>query len=97
MSKFVTEPGELVLTSELGPPQTPGQVFSRLGVFGESDVAKRVALAEWLADNEPVPNLRMALEFRGFIDADGRPLDAAQGRAHVAARVRGAARQHRVG
>jgi hypothetical protein len=66
-------------------------------VFGKSDAAKRTALAEWLRSNEPVTNLRMALEFRGFIDADGRPLDAAQGRERVAARGRRASRQRRVG
>lgn len=97
MSKFITEPGELIPVSEAGPPKTPGHLFGDLGVFGESDAAKRTALAEWLRSNEPVPNLRMALEFRGFIDADGRPLDAAQARAHVAARERQAARRHRVG
>jgi hypothetical protein len=97
MSKFITEPGEMIPLSEAGPPQTPGGLFSDLGVFGESDAAKRTALAEWLRSNEPVPNLRMALEFRGFIDADGRPLDAAQGRAQVAARDRRAAREQRVG
>lgn len=74
MSKFVTEPGELLPERELGPPRTPCQLFTRLGVFGESDDVWRSALAEWLTENEPVPWLRMALEFRGFIDADGRPL-----------------------
>lgn len=74
MSKFVTEPGELVPVSEAGPPSTPGGLFADLGVFGESMEVKRVAVHAWLAENEPVPWLRMALEFRGFIDADGRPL-----------------------
>jgi hypothetical protein len=92
MSKFITEPGELIPVSEAGPPQTPGGLFSDLGVFGRSDAAKRTALAEWLRSNKPVPNLRMALEFRGFIDAEGRPLGAVQARAHVAARERRASR-----
>jgi hypothetical protein len=74
MSKFITEPGELVPESELGPPSTPGGLFTDLGVFGESMETKRAAVHAWLAESEPVPWLRMGLEHGGFIDADGRPL-----------------------
>lgn len=81
MSKFVTEPGEMVLAGEAGPPLTPCQLFMDLGVFGESDAVWRTELAEWLRDNEPVPILRMALEFRGLIDTNGNaiPGDRAAG------------------
>jgi hypothetical protein len=74
MSKFVTEPGELVPVSEAGPPSTPGGLFAELGVFGEPEPVRRAAAHAWLAENEPVPWLRLGLEHCGFIDADGRPL-----------------------
>lgn len=66
-----------------------GQLFSRLGVFCESDAVRQEALAEWLRENEPVPNLRLALEFRGLIDDEGRavpipPDGASDGSARVA-------------
>jgi hypothetical protein len=97
MSKFVAEPGELVPVDEVGSPRTPGQLFMDLGVYCDSDAARREALVGWLGENEPIPILRVGLEYAGLIDADGRPLDAAQGRAAVAARDRRAAPQQRVG
>lgn len=76
MSKFITEPGEFVLDSEIGPPCTPGQLFADLGVYCESDAVQRAALAEWLRENEPIPLLRIGLEYAGLIDAEGRPIPA---------------------
>ncbi len=77
MSKFVTEPGELVPVDELGPPRSPGQLFMDLGVYCEADAVQRKALAEWLRENEPIPIMRMALEVEGYTDADGRLIPAA--------------------
>lgn len=77
MSKFVVEPGELVPVDEVGPPRTPGQLFMDLGVYCASDAVRREALAEWLGENEPIPILRMGLEYAGLIDANGRPMPAA--------------------
>lgn len=73
MSKFVDG---VTFTEEhkVGPPGTPAALFTDLGVWDEPDPVQRVAVHDWLNENEPEPNLRMVLEFRGFIDADGRPL-----------------------
>lgn len=72
MSKFVDG---VTFTEEhkVGPPGTPAALFTDLGIWDESEHVQRAAVHDWLANNEPVPWLRMALEFRGFIDADGRP------------------------
>jgi hypothetical protein len=77
MSKFITEPGELVPVSEIGPPRTPDQLFYRLGVYCESEAVQREALAEWLRDNEPIPIMRVVLEYDGYVDAEGRLIPAA--------------------
>jgi hypothetical protein len=54
------------------PPATPSQLFNKLGVFGASRGEQQVAVDAWLEHNEPVTNLRLALEYRGFMDKQPR-------------------------
>lgn len=49
------------------PPSTPSQLFNVLGVVGRARSEKQAAVDIWLKHNEPVTNLRLALEYRGFM------------------------------
>jgi hypothetical protein len=80
MSRFV-DGVRFIHEGEVVPPNTSSQLFAELGVRESSEVAQRAAVHDWLAGNKPTPWLRLALECRGFIDAEGRPIaERGQGR-----------------
>lgn len=64
MSKF-TEDLHLV---EVGsPPTSPSQLLRDLGVWTAAKGDQSAAVAKWLEDHEPVPVLRMGLEYWGLL------------------------------
>lgn len=73
MRKFVDDV-RFVPADEIGPPRTPAQLLSDLGVRGKSKQAQRAAVAEWLEGHEPGRGMQFGLELYGLIDSP--PLSA---------------------
>lgn len=73
MSRFV-DGVRFIHEGEVVPPNTSSQLFAELGVRESPEATQRVAVHDWLAANEPTPWLRLALERRGFVDAEGHPI-----------------------
>lgn len=64
MSKFT----ENLSLAEIGaPPKSATQLLTQLGVREQPKAAQRDAVAAWLQDHEPVPVLRMGLEYWGLL------------------------------
>lgn len=64
MSRFTDD---LHLVPGDSPPTTPSGLFLDMGVFTASRAEQQAAVDEWLKHNEPLPFLRLSLEYRGFI------------------------------
>lgn len=65
MSRFVSQPGELVPVDEF-VPYTVQQLESLLHVRDEPEDVRRAAIEEWLETNEPTPRLRWQLGEHGI-------------------------------
>lgn len=68
MSKFTHD---LKLVEVGAPPKSTSQLLGQLDMHGKPATVQRAAVAAWLEDHEPVPILRLSLEYCGLLPGGG--------------------------